>query len=350
MPPEPAEPPEPSEPSSALPLVLRPSRDALRWVLPVLAVSLAMLFVGRLYTGPGFLAVTMAGLALTLLQMRTLLLIFFGRTVLMPHEVRTRLVLHSFQVPLREVTRVDVVRRPSGRRIAVKAKRQRFLLAAPREMSFTADPRFDAVLEMLVARAGEAVEVRRPRRYQRLVVPAVILVIALEGLYQERWWLEPWWPTRHEATAVPDAWTVLDEAAAGRLMREPRMTDEHSRRDRDYAHQSSVWWHARGSLPGKVHLRYDMRIRSVLEESGTDEADETLARDADDDEAKPLSGLGDKAVLIDESDENGTDLKLVARRANVLVEVEYAGDIPAPRALAETEALARRALEKIVLR
>lgn len=352
----------PSSTSSTESLSLRPSRLPLLWLVPAVALSIAVVVTtfGNVYVGflNGYLAVATVSMVALVGKL------LFGRTSADADGLRNRLLLRTRVFPWRDVNGFSVASTLFGRTAVVHlAGGKRFHLAAPRSGLLAGGRGFDAALDALAALSPERLLVNRAGVKGSRVVWWVLLVIVLViGTVFARPWLEPRWPLRDEATALPEACAIADEATARRLLPD---IDEAQDRDREYSIGSECSYRSRKGSELKVELALRERDSSIgaTEKARDDYQDhvritERNARDlAARDEAwtfegQRVPGIGDQAwrsVLLDARDKD-TDVKVWVRYANVLIEVDYQAKRPKDEMVAAAEELARAAVKRIELR
>lgn len=237
-----------------------------------------------------------------------------------------------------DVGRLDVLRTPFGGRGARLATTQGvFRLPVPRHGILLRDRSFDERVAELERRIDGEVRQVHTRRWVRAL--AILLPIAaICGLVAvtDHPWQSPWWPGRHEATALPDPCTLTAPEPVRETITETTGRDT----------SSSCTWQGE---------RYQLRVYYVLFEqtpgsSGTDRATDSVPGLLAAATPDPLPGLGDEAYLGFRSlSGNTTDVEVSARRANVSVRVAYGGNQPREQVTADAIAVARDALDAVTL-
>ncbi|TDC46320.1 hypothetical protein E1281_28225 [Actinomadura sp. KC345] len=271
-------------------------------------------------------------------------------------------------IPWREVTGFHVLPTLFGRSVVVSdSDGRRYSLAAPREGLLGRDPRFGEALEAMNALAPRPVEVKSISMWAvRITVWIVVTAIAAALVFVWRPWLEPWWPGRDEAGSLPRACAVVDRPAAEWLPPSPERTvfslheDGTSFVNSECAYRSGQGAGARGS----VRLELDRVLRTTstgaTEKARADyaEAREAVAecvrarsgRDKDwTAVVGDVAGLGDQAwrsVALDRGT-GETEVRIVIRRANVLVEIDHSAQRPKEQVVSAADALAREALRRL---
>ncbi|MFF5263116.1 hypothetical protein ACFY4C_29660 [Actinomadura viridis] len=367
----PAEPVEPAEaptlPGTAPepePLVIRPPRRAVLWAAPALAAGLGLIVAGWYYDGFGEVTLALLGAGISVASVRFLLILLKGRTEAGPEGLVARKVRDTRRLERRRLERFEVVPTLFGRRVVVVLREpwQRYGLAAPRESLWARDPDFEKHVAALAAtvpagRGGDGLGLVRRSQALRLVHPLIALALAGWLLYQEKPWLEPWWPSNREVTALPDPCAVVDDATARRLVPGPTRAADPVRRSGAFLVARCTW--NRPEWAGSLRVEYALASR-VGNASGTASAARRVKLSVALG-GEPFTGLGDEAYVRgdkpggrDGDTAGGTaggdgfaTAELTARRANVVVKVEYAGELPAGAARSEAEAVTRRALGRV---
>lgn len=339
--PVPARPAPAGEKAAAKPYAGRPSRSALCWVIPVLLLSAAvMVFFFTSYS-----RISALGAVSVAYHTRLLLLLLLGRTEAGRAGLRNRTVFRDRRVPWSRVRHLEVVPTPFGRLVvAVSEESGRIALAAPREGLAARNGRLDADLAALIATAGRKVPVHPLPSRLRLLYVAISVACVLIPVTAEKPWLDPWWPSRHEATALPDACMATDQTAVRRLV--PGSTPDHS------SSMGSGVDRCRWSRPSAPFRGAELHYRLVSrigDDGATERAIEEM-RKYRGDGATSIPGLGDEALTKSAPLPSGINhVELWARRANVIVYVKYTGRSSVPVAETEMENLARHALDHIRL-
>ncbi|HEY8479960.1 MAG TPA: hypothetical protein VIL71_09040 [Spirillospora sp.] len=348
--------------AAAKSLSLRPSRLPLVWLVPavVLCVTVVVKTFGNLYVGflVGYLD------AATLFMAALIAKLLLGRTRADVEGLHNRLFLRTRFFPWRDVDRLSVAGTLFGRITIVHvAGGKRFHLAAPRSGLLARNREFDATLDAMAALSPERLVVSREGvRTSRVVWWVLLVIVLMVGTIHARPWLEPRWPWRDEATALPRACAVADRATAQRLL--PDIDDTRDRK-RQYTIGSDCAYRSRRGANLEVKLGLLKRDSSTgaTEKARKAHADErhfTMQQaqrlTADDTSltflAQDVRGIGDEAwvrVLRDARDRD-VDVKLLVRYANVLIEVDYNAKRPENEVVAAADALARAAVERIDLR
>ncbi|WP_119727931.1 PH domain-containing protein [Thermomonospora amylolytica] len=320
----------------------RPSRLPLVWAFPMLAASMALALapVRGLLEGFGAGTAFTAGMAGVVYHVRLILLLLYGRTEAGPTGLYNRSALVIKRMEWNRVRRLEVVQSPFGRRVvAVADTGPKTALAAPREGLLTRGPAFDDALNTLTATAPRAPEVKR-RAQPRLLYPALVALAVLALLWGEDPRKESWWPTRHEATSLPDPCAVADRATVRRMVPDPQPPDRQDHTWFGYDESTCQWQQTDLSIGLKIELRRYFRSGG---DGATEEAERRMGV-VRAQSAGTVTGLGDEAFRRDDDGVIRTR-EIWARRANVIVHVELTGKAPA-----DVDALARRALDSVELR
>ncbi|MGH3382778.1 MAG: hypothetical protein ACRDP6_49435 [Actinoallomurus sp.] len=337
-----------AEPATATPLPrpralsLRPSRRPLVWIVPLLVALVAL--VPLLDLAFPLIAIVVLPAAY-LLHLASRLL--WARTVAGPAGLRNRTGFKTTVISWSDIEEFVVVPTLFGRVVRVtRPPGRQFTLAAPREGLLGRDASLDS--SVAIMRALAAVD-ERPPRVRTLpdgvrVVWWVALVLTLVlGTVVAKPWLEPWWPTRHEATSLPRACDLL--RADNQLVTAPisRETNESDALSADS-------FCTRNGATGRIGLDLSLTHR-WSGKSGTRLAKRqfTDARLGGDEDLRPvrLPGLGDEAWEGTHTVAHTTNVVLQVRRHNVKIQVNYDGDLPDWQAPALVEALVRTVLPHI---
>ncbi|MFC6934224.1 hypothetical protein ACFQHO_30350 [Actinomadura yumaensis] len=157
----------------------------------------------------------------------------------------------------------------------------------------------------------------------RFRAPVLVFCAIAVMLLFEQPWLSDWWPGRKEAAALPRACSVADEGTARRLLLRPvRAEDFHADRDPYYT-SACRWTHARPD--GVVELGYQRYPRSGRQ-SGSGAAGERMRFYRFTLGTVRVRRLGDEAWQRAEELGRIRHVDVWARRANVIVHVDRAGD------------------------
>jgi len=337
-----------AEPAPAAPLPrpralsLRPSRRPLLWIVPLL-VALAALMPLLDYSAA--LAAIVVVPAAYLLHLASRLL--WARTVAGPAGLRNRVGFKTTVVSWSDIEEFVVVPTLFGRVVrATRPPGRQFTLAAPREGLLGRDASLGssvAVMRALAAVDGRPPRVRTlPDRVR--VVWCVLLALTLAfGTVITKPWLEPWWPTRHEATSLPHACDLLP--AGNQLVTAP-ISNETSESDALSADSSCTRHGATGEIDLDLSLTRRWSGQSGTQRAKRQFTDTSLKSPMD---LRPvrLPGLGDEARESTHTVARTTNVVLEVRRHNVEVEVDYDGDLPGWQAPALVEALVRTVLPHI---
>lgn len=221
-------------------------------------------------------------------------------------------------------------------------------LAAPREGLFARRTGLDEAMAAMRALADEngtpLPEVRTvPARGVRTFLAALLVVSAVLSTALSAPWLDPWWPTRHEATKLPRACDLIDAGTRDRLI--PGWTPPcASNTGGNRSVTADCTLRGRGT---------ELELQTALERrSGYHSGTRMAAREFVVDSpllpgAVPVAGLGDEASRRTSVYQGVTMTRLLVRRGNVLVAVDYSAKHPAAQLVAETDALARTVLSRI---
>lgn len=337
--------PRPTAPlPSARPLSLRPSRRPLAWIIPVAVVLAA----GDTLLAGVSLPLFMIGLVLVALLLRLAFRLLRGRTEAGPHGLRNRFGLATTVVAWSDVEEFVIVPTLFGRIVrVVRPPRRRFTLASPRDGLLGRDASVDsslAVMRALAAEDGRAPGVHALPRGVRVAWWVLLALTLVVGTVVAKPWLEPWWPTRHEATSLPPACDL----PVGSIRLVP---DAIARQGNGYDNRESATSYCLTSGNGaEVDLDVSLERRQ-LGRSGTQVAARlyAAARSSNfpDMRPVPLPGLGDEAWVATWTAAGRTSARVSVRRHNVRILVDYTGGLPAGQALAGAEAMARGALHYI---
>lgn len=328
---------------------LRPSRLPLLWAVPGTLVSGALAFSFFVYRGYGVQTVVPLGFIAFFYFLGVLSLLLLGSTSVAASGIRNRTVVGTRQVKWKEVDQIEVRPTTLGRKTIVTLKKGKgvFTLAAPREGLLARDAAFQEKFdELLKWRKAPNIAVGRRKRPPRLRLPAILLVVVVLMLLREQPWKSDWWPGRDEAAALPRACEVADEATARRLLatRPTQVEDHHE--DRDPFYTSACRWERARPL-GVVELSYQ-RFGRVGGASGSGVAAERMDHYWLGTDRVPR--LGEQAwERVRQVPGGGRHVDLWARRANVIVHVDYAGFRTEEELTAAARDLARRALARLAL-
>ncbi|RKS71926.1 hypothetical protein BZB76_4737 [Actinomadura pelletieri DSM 43383] len=348
----------------ARPLSLRPSRRPLLWVVPamIVIVAVAARAFGTVQLSPMIGLSAMA----TVYWITLALKLLRGRTEADAEGIRNRLIRRTTEITWHDVTGVSVTPSLFGRIVIVqrqKGKPQQ--LAAPRVGLLARDPGFDATVDALAALAPPRMSVNKPPAPAvRMVQVGMLLIFGAAATLAWSPWLDAWWPGREEAQTLPRACAVADPVLARQLLP---------------GHQGARGNHYDGRLApssdcsysdgddGDLEIEVELERRSgftgAIEEARASYADsrrsaETVARQRITTGKNwtlitgDVPGLGDQAwrsVTVHRSD-GVTDIRLLVRHRNVLLDIQYTVRRPKEQAGADAERLARTALSRIEFR
>ncbi|RFS84806.1 hypothetical protein D0T12_14900 [Actinomadura spongiicola] len=348
----------------ARPLSLRPSRRPLLWTVPLAAVTAG---VAARAIGPFHMAVIFSVLVMITVWLITLSLkLLRGWTEVDTDGIRNRLIRGTTEIAWRDVTGVAVTPTLFGRIVIVhRRKTKPVQLTAPRVGLLARDPRFDATVDALAALAPQRMSVRRsPAPPLRIAYAALLLILGTGATLVWSPWLDAWWPGREEAVSLPRACAVADPALASRLVP---------------GHKGPSVNHNDGRLAPSSDCMYsdrkdgDLKIRVALERRNGFTGATEGARDGYADSRRSaitqarrwagdgtgwsvttgdVSGLGDQAwrSVAARRGEEVTDVRLVVRHRNVLLDIEYTARRPKEQAVADAERLARTVLGRTEFR
>lgn len=169
---------------------------------------------------------------------------------------------------------------------------------------------------------GSAVRSRRRLIGWGAVAAVSVLCVGLALVDQP--WLDPWWPTRHEASALPDRCPALVGIPVPIDGRHGEIRDQN-----DTGIGSECQWGA-AQPQGFPELDAHYRLyRRVGNDSGTDEAQRAAAAQVTQNHGPQqgltlgadtsLSGVGDEARIS----KHHSLIVLVARKSNVVLTLQY---------------------------
>ncbi|HSK98138.1 MAG TPA: hypothetical protein VK891_16045 [Euzebyales bacterium] len=283
----------------------------------------------------------------------------------------------SVVIPWAELAVVEVSP-PSwlGRVVAVRthgATRAK-ALPAPRVGMFGSRERFAADVEQLVGMIPAHVEVvdrdgsgragRRPLLLRAVSMAMFLLLVmgcvfmGLLVLWATQPWNSPRWPGRHEASITPQA-CALDPALVQPLVAgagDGQPEDSTTTAVSDAT--ACAWVSPDGETPNQSLYLTITRQLWIGSSNATVDAAETVRvyREQEYREVpfQPLSGVGDEAWVADTPDPVNAGLRIVARRANVWIDVVYHSDAADPgadpqRRRAAATAVARAALDAVAV-
>lgn len=333
------------------PYRIRPSRLPLLWAVPGAAVSFALALGFLVYDGYGVWTMALGGIAALPCYLAAVRTHLAGHVVADKNGVTTRSALWSARrFRWKDVERIEIRPTTFGRKVAVvlrKGKGQ-YVLAAPRRTLFAGEPELQEKLDALKSRTRRNVPIDGGKAASRFRAPAVVLGAVAVMLLFEQPWLSDWWPGRKEAAALPRACSVADEGTVRRMLLRPvRAEDFHEDRDPYYT-SACRWTHARPS--GVVELGYQRYPRSGGQ-SGSGAADERMRFYRFTLGTVRIRRLGDEAwQRAEELPGRTRHVDVWARRANVIVHVDRAGDGTEAELTAEARALAREAMGRLRLK
>jgi hypothetical protein len=342
--------------AGAEPLSVRPSRRPLLWIVP-LGVALTAGWILTLDHGPLiFLAGFLLVFPLYLFVLAVHLLA--GRTDAGPDGLRNRHILRATTMPWQDVKRFVIVPTLFGRIVqVVRPNGKRITLAAPREGLLGRDPRLEFSVETMRALAATRVpdppaRQALPPRTVRTVWAVLLVVLLTVGVVAWQPWLEPWWPTRHEATKLPRACALLGPATIQAFV-------PNAQRDGDDRQESY------GSIRTNCALRnesgsaldFDVELdHRTGTDSGSHNARElfSIKRAVESDvrpqnsTAQPVSGLGDEAWQRLAAQDGRTSVDLLVRQSNVVIDLHCRTERRSAQASSDAQAVARRVLEQLL--
>lgn len=319
--------------------VLRPPRSlrALAWAGAALAVALGVLAAVLLLTGviiPGCCFGIATGV-LAVLATPPL----SGRTEVRDDALVTRAdPAKTYTLPWPEISEVVTRRRLLTEVVAVRRGDVWLELGGPRRWRFRADAGFTAAADDLARRARVTVERggRRTSAGKLAVRAALAAVYVVAFVTLDPVWHSPSWPGRMEATSVPDGCAVIASAGGHPpVKRRLRMPDDDiCANDGTLSVRSTLYTYAVGHDGGVEQAESRFRAAAADVAGGTRRA---------------VPGLGDEAVAIVPS--GAGPVKVLARRANVVVQVAYRPRTGTPAAATATaQRLARTAVDRVRLR
>jgi hypothetical protein len=327
------------------PLSLRPSRRPLWWMLTV-AIALPASFAANAA------GVTEAPLLPFLLPLSVVLAVqalrlVRGRTDVGPEGITNRLIVKRKFLAWEEIVDLAVVATLFGRVARVRGvSGKKLRLAAPRDGLLDRNSGFDATLERL--RAATLVKrVTDPPRAMATRTGYAVSLAVLLVLSVVFWgpWLEPWWPTLHEARSVPKACDAVDPATLTRLVPGgPPVPGAMINDDkRGYVFTACAWVQSGAAANGSIWVD-SLEVYLTLDrhtpggDSGTGAARAEMARTTRG--ATPIGGGAWLSVL------STHDAKIQLRRANAIIVVDYQADNRSDT-VTQAEALARAIATKI---
>ncbi|MCP9952082.1 hypothetical protein [Actinomadura madurae] len=341
----------------AQPLMLRPSRKPLIWLLPLCAV-LAWL-CAKAYGSAGVPSVFVFLLAVLVVQAALIFKLLRGYTEADEFRLRSRLVFRTRTMRWSDAVRFSVIPTLFGRVVQVQpGEGKKFFLAAPRDGLLGREPGMDATLNTMRALAdvGQVQIVPRTVRTVRTVLWGVVALSASVAVFLGQPWLDPWWPGRAEATTIPRACSAIDPALQRRMLPGPADPEEAQDFFKELSH--SVWSGCFHRHKGGNSLSLDLElVRRGTFESATDKARERMARERKSSpnissggpRLVPVPGLGDEAWRLPRREDTADGLDfLMVRHANVLVKVEYDhGRRSAAQGEADVLALVRATIARV---
>lgn len=275
-----------------------------------------------------------------------------GRTDAGPEGLRNRLITRASETAWADVAEIIVVPGLFGRYARVtRTNGKAITLAVPREGLLVRDAGMDASLETMRALAAAngtrlpAVRTVRAAGRRALFILLLVLAAVLSAALGAPW-LEPWWPTRHEATKLPRSCDILDARVRDRLA--PGWVP--SQEDRSGGGRSSNSDCTVKGTATELELQLALERRAAFE-SGTRIAADRFTVDSPrlsgGSSWVPVPGLGDRALRTTSAFHGTNSVRLLVRRHNVLVQVDYSARRPTAQLTAEADALARTALGRI---
>ena len=316
-----------------MPLSLRPPRLLLVWAVPSAALAIGLDGYAASLSYTAFLLLV-SMLRLAVLPLR-------GRTEANVEGLRNRLIARTTEIDWADVDEFVVVPSLFGRYVRVTRENGRPVsLAAPREGLFARDAGMDASLERMRALAGNLPPVRHisTRRLRAFLVLLLVLGVILSAALGAPW-LDPWWPTRHEATRLPRACDLVDVATRDRLTPGWAPPREY-RDDVDYSAESDCT--VKGA-EAELDVRTALERRNGLAGGTRIAADRFTVVEG----SRAVVGLGDEASRTTSAFHGTNRVYLLVRRHNVLVEVDYTAGRPIAEMAADSDALARTVLGRI---
>lgn len=304
-------------------LDLRPSRLPLLWLVPLVLVSIAVTAIQVSTFVPHIIGYGLLLLVLIPRSIAYAALLLRGRTVADADGIRNRIVGEYSRIRWSDVDYFKVQPTLFGRSIIGRlagSRKRTFKLAAPRHGLAAPSPEFDSEIDQLcrlgAPARGQAISVFRASANPiRIIYALLIALVVIVFLIVDRPWLDPWW--HGEALGVPDACSQSNKVTADMRVTQ-RLHDST---------ESTCLWTADGS---RLRLSYKLNQRS-LQKSGSANAHESWVDDARGFlAANPAveNELGDEARSSATADRGMPQLRVIARQANVTIEITYAANGP----------------------
>ncbi|KAB2365233.1 hypothetical protein [Actinomadura montaniterrae] len=221
---------------------------------------------------------------------------------------------------------------------------------------FARGRRMDALLKDLLARSGPHrahIRTSAPGPWARAgtrVATCVLGVVLVGGAFLivqvASPWTQPWWPGRDEASRLPGGCAVLDQAALARYVPgAPAAGDGPVGADAS-DDRTCAWGTDHG--PPKLGVQLERSSRGIGAGGGASERAHHLFRlRADATCPSRTPGLGDEACTGVDGDGDQARARVVVRRGNVLVTVDYTAAEPAARASSDARRLAGLVLSSV---
>ncbi|HEU5030846.1 MAG TPA: hypothetical protein VFV01_38440 [Spirillospora sp.] len=331
-------------PPAPEPLVLRPS--LVRWAAWNLAFAAVLLFVLALLVAGGTWALALLPLAPAVVPW----LVSSSRmppwrwTLVDAHGVEIHGGRTGGRIPWAEIGGISFLPRgggPPGYGLFFSARGAMVPVPYRGFGLFARRRRMDALLEDLLARSGSHrahIRVSAPGPWARAGtrVAACLLAAVLVGgafliVLVVSPWTQPWWPGRDEASRLPAGCALLDQAELARYVPGAPVTGDGPTGAGAPDDRTCAWGTGHG--PPELGVQLERSPRRIGAGGGASEYAHHLFRlRADATCPTRTRGLGDEACTGVDGDGGRARARVVVRRGNVLVTVDYTAAEPAARA------------------